>query len=229
MISYASSSPEIFEQITYLSLVHLHTDIAHLTRVLDEQIFAKILNKINALGSLAAEQKEAIKSSTNIVLKRLHEPTANIAGHVQSHLIEKSLENVKQVGDIPRQYRRTNRAEPTEPSQYVSSLIVPCQKYFDDTKDESKWIGTIFTAITKDYQRAIEEVLEASRKMEASLLKLKQMRKTKTEEKSDKMSDDEKIRLQIRLDVTHFGESFFKLGVESDHASFVELNKLVQS
>ena len=65
--------------------------------------------------------------------------------------------------------------------------------------------------------------------MEASLLKLKQMRKTKTEEKSDKMSDDEKIRLQIRLDVTHFGESFFKLGVESDHASFVELNKLVQS
>ena len=83
MISYASSSPEIFEQITYLSLVHLHTDIAHLTRVLDEQIFAKILNKINALGSLAAEQKEAIKSSTNIVLKRLHEPTANIAGHVQ--------------------------------------------------------------------------------------------------------------------------------------------------
>ena len=42
----------------------------------------------------------------------------------------------------------------------MSSLIVPCQKYFDDTKDESKWIGTIFTAITKDYQRAIEEVLE---------------------------------------------------------------------
>ena len=78
-------------------------------------------------------------------------------------MIEKSLENVKQVGDIPRQYRRTNRAEPTEPSQYVSSLILPCQKYFDHTKDESKWIGTIFTAITKDYQRAIQEVLEGKK------------------------------------------------------------------
>ena len=65
--------------------------------------------------------------------------------------------------------------------------------------------------------------------MEASLLKLKQMRKTKTEEKdqSSKMSDDEKIRSQIRLDVRHFGASFFQLGVSPDHASFVELDQLV--
>ena len=65
--------------------------------------------------------------------------------------------------------------------------------------------------------------------MEASLLKLKQMRKTKTEEKSDKMSDDEKIRLQIRLDVKHFGERFFKLGVDPTNSSFVGLSELVQA
>ena len=65
--------------------------------------------------------------------------------------------------------------------------------------------------------------------MEASLLKLKQMRKTKTEEKSDKMSDDEKIRQQIRLDVRHFGASFFTLGVDEAHPSYVELNELVNN
>ena len=69
---------------------------------------------------------------------------------------------MKQVGDIPRQYRRTNRAEPTEPSQYVATLIQPCEKYYEHTKDESKWMGTIFEAITKDYQRAISEVLEGN-------------------------------------------------------------------
>ena len=64
------------------------------------------------------------------------------------------------MADIPRQYRRTNRAEPTEPSQYVASLVAPSLAYFESTQDESGWISGIFGAITKDYRRAIEEVLE---------------------------------------------------------------------
>ena len=63
--------------------------------------------------------------------------------------------------------------------------------------------------------------------MEASLLKLAQMRKTKTEEKKDKMSDDEKIRLQIRLDVAQFNARFVELGVASDHPPLVALTELV--
>ena len=82
-MSYASSSPEIFEQIKYLNLVHLHTDISYLSTILDEKIFAFLLSKIDSLGVLQEEQKLAIKSSTGLALKRLQEPTANIAGHVQ--------------------------------------------------------------------------------------------------------------------------------------------------
>ena len=65
--------------------------------------------------------------------------------------------------------------------------------------------------------------------MEASLLKLKQMRKAKTEEKNNKMSDDEKIRLQIRLDVQFFGEKFIELGIKPDNKCYLELIELANS
>ena len=62
--------------------------------------------------------------------------------------------------------------------------------------------------------------------MEASLLKLKQMRKAKMEEKNDKMSDDEKIRLQIRLDVEFFGAKFIEIGVTKEDENFLKLTHL---
>jgi len=65
--------------------------------------------------------------------------------------------------------------------------------------------------------------------MEASLLKLKQMRKAKTEEKNDKMSDDEKIRLQIRLDTEYFGEKFIELGVKPENENYLKLIELANS
>lgn len=155
-------------------------------------------------------------------------------------MVEKSLDGIKAVNDIPRQYRRTNRAEPKEPSTYVASLIKPSTEYYNSTKDTSKWIAIIFEQIATQYAKRITEVLEgiknyknlflililASRKMEASLEKLKQMRKTKATEKNDKMSDDDKIRLQIKIDVEHFGTKFIELGVASDDPNYISLSTL---
>ena len=156
-------------------------------------------------------------------------------------MVEKSLDGIKAVNDIPRQYRRTNRAEPKEPSTYVASLIKPSTEYYNSTKDTSNWIAIIFEQIANQYAKRITEVLEgliqifpktylilisASRKMEASLEKLKQMRKTKATEKNDKMSDDDKIRLQIKIDVEHFGTKFIELGVGSDDPNYISLSTL---
>ena len=65
--------------------------------------------------------------------------------------------------------------------------------------------------------------------MEASLLKLQQMRKTKQAGNDGKMTDDEKIRKQIRLDVTEFGERFFKLGVDRQNQAYKDLFLLANS
>merc|ERR1711953_892243 len=223
VMSYASSSPEIFEQINYLNLVNLYDDITYLSKILEKQIFAQLMEKISSFGS---EKLEQIKNSNQFIHKRLLEPTVIIANHVQNHLVEKSLDGIKAVNDIPRQYRRTNRAEPKEPSTYVASLIKPSTEYYNSTKDTSNWIAIIFEQIANQYAKRITEVLEASRKMEASLEKLKQMRKTKATEKNDKMSDDDKIRLQIKIDVEHFGTKFIELGVGSDDPNYISLSTL---
>jgi len=223
VMSYASSSPEIFEQINYLNLVNLNDDITYLSKILEKQIFAQLMEKISSFGS---EKLEQIKNSNQFIHKRLLEPTVIIANHVQNHLVEKSLDGIKAVNDIPRQYRRTNRAEPKEPSTYVASLIKPSTEYYNSTKDTSNWIAIIFEQISNQYATRITEVLEASRKMEASLEKLKQMRKTKATEKNDKMSDDDKIRLQIKIDVEHFGTKFIELGVGSDDPNYISLSTL---
>ena len=91
------------------------------------------------------------------------------------------------------------------------------------------WIINVFQSLSVDYSKTINEVLEASRKMEASLLKLQQMRKTKQAGNDGKMTDDEKIRKQIRLDVTEFGERFFKLGVDRQNQAYKDLFLLANS
>ena len=52
------------------------------------------------------------------------------------------------------------------------------------------------------------------------------MRKTKATEKNDKMSDDDKIRLQIKIDVEHFGTKFIELGVGGDDPNYISLSTL---
>jgi len=79
-MSYASSSPEIFEQINYLNLVNLYDDITYLSKILEKQIFAQLMEKISSFGS---EKLEQIKNSNQFIHKRLLEPTVIIANHVQ--------------------------------------------------------------------------------------------------------------------------------------------------
>ena len=79
-MSYASSSPEIFEQINYLNLVNLYDDITYLSKILETQIFAQLMEKISSFGS---EKLEQIKNSNQFIHKRLLEPTVIIANHVQ--------------------------------------------------------------------------------------------------------------------------------------------------
>ena len=61
------------------------------------------------------------------------------------------------------------------------------------------------------------------------MLKLQQMRKKATSDKDGKMSDDEKIRQQIRLDVAAFGEKIFELGVDRENSTFKSLHELAHN
>ena len=56
------------------------------------------------------------------------------------------------------------------------------------------------------------------------------MRKTKQSDKdAAKMTDDEKIRQQIRLDVTEFGTQFISLGIDPDNSVYKNLYDLANT
>lgn len=81
------------------------------------------------------------------------------------------------------------------------------------------------------YFETVSDVLSSVRKMEESLKRLKQARRspaTNPVSSSGGMSDDDKIRLQLALDVEHLGEQIQKMGLQtSDIKSFPALTELV--
>lgn len=62
---------------------------------------------------------------------------------------EKNVPVIRQVTDIPRLYRRTNRDMPTQPCSYVASLMTPINELLKIHSDyTSHWIPSILSSIT---------------------------------------------------------------------------------
>uniref|UniRef100_A0A673FYU3 Conserved oligomeric Golgi complex subunit 2 n=1 Tax=Sinocyclocheilus rhinocerous TaxID=307959 RepID=A0A673FYU3_9TELE len=88
------------------------------------------------------------------------------------------------------------------------------------------------TFVFNRYFETISDVLSSVRKMEESLKRLKQARKTTTTSTvgvNAGPSDDSKIRLQLALDVEYLGEQIIRMGLQpSDITMFSSLLELVQ-
>jgi len=137
-----------------------------------------------------------------------------------------SMPFLKQVADIPRLYRRTNRELPTKALPYVSSLLQPISEFHGEAVGQCSktgdWCSAMVSTIAQKYLENVEEVLEAVLKMEESLKRLKRARDVKKSSAivapssggaeaaaagSKGVSDDDKIRLQLYVDVSHFVQS----------------------
>merc|ERR1712131_105930 len=129
-------------------------------------------------------------------------------------------------------YRRTNRDTPSKPCPYIASVVSGCDM------------------VTDQFLVQVQDVLSNVTKMEESLRKLKKVRERGgatggEKDKSGGLSDDDKIRLQLYLDVSFFlrelengklddmksilnGESYkkIKLVVEEAVSSFIAEIKL---
>lgn len=57
--------------------------------------------------------------------KNLESTLPFVAGEIVKELMSQSSVHLKQVGDIPRLFRRTNREVPTKPCAYVSNVVEP--------------------------------------------------------------------------------------------------------
>ncbi|KAG8444330.1 hypothetical protein GDO86_009496 [Hymenochirus boettgeri] len=137
--------------------------------------------------------------------------------------------------EVPRLYRRTNKEIPKKPSSYVDNALKPlfylqnqCKNILKQSIREELLIRALCICTPKYYD-TLSDVLSSLKKMEESLKRLKQARKTAASSVTNRgNSDDHKIRLQLALDVDFFSNQVQNLGLRKDEIeSFQALTDLV--
>ncbi|CAN7999636.1 unnamed protein product, partial [Ixodes hexagonus] len=158
-----------------------------------------------------------------------------LSGRLVENVAAACCLHLKSVADIPRLYRRTNREVPSKPSSYVAQVLVPLATLKTKTSQDfgvtwqPDWTSAALEQVTKQYTLLTQEVLVSVRKMEDSLKRLKRAR-DRTPVPEGAASDDDKIRLQLCLDVHHFGAQMEDLGMaRSSVPSYGALLEIVEA
>lgn len=96
----------------------------------------------HSYGNCVLECLQETKENLQFVLKSVEQ-------RIISLVSEKNLPLIRQVSDIPRLYRRTNRETPTQPCSYVTALFAPIYELEKLHSNYTvKWIPSILSAIT---------------------------------------------------------------------------------
>ncbi|KAG1653562.1 Conserved oligomeric Golgi complex subunit 2 [Nymphon striatum] len=167
---------------------------------------------------------------------------------LMSRVVLECKSHLKMVSDIPRLYRRTNKEIPTKPSGYVTNVLKPLQMFLNDHKDTllssesvirriSLWKINVLEKVTEQYLSITSDVLTSVKKTEDSLKRLKKARERPSSAviggqnaSNNSMTDDDKIRHQLFLDVEHYGHQITLFEVEiSSIRSYINIVELVES
>jgi len=187
-------------RVTLDQVILLHSDIDLLLPLLNSCIASHLrltLPDLNHSEPLSAVS-EAISSLSSL-------PPLISEALVRS-ITANPLKQLKGVLEIPRMYRRTNREPPRKPCPYVVNISTSLITFASSNPHTAlaSWLIQAKEVILAAYQEQVSDVLGNVSKMEESLRKLKKVReRQETREAKPGLSDDDKIRLQLYVDV-HF-------------------------
>ncbi|XP_021431987.2 conserved oligomeric Golgi complex subunit 2 isoform X2 [Oncorhynchus mykiss] len=206
----------------------------------------KLQDQIPELSKMIMQKLEVIGYKNVVIVgEALEDSKASLSGCIPTlnskmtrHLTERCFRFLKSASEVPRLYRRTNKEVPFRASAYMDNALRPLHQLLSDSKDMVKpsiaqdWLRVALNDCTHRYFETISDVLSSVKKMEESLKRLKQARKTATTNTigtTGGPTDDSKIRLQLALDVEYLGEQIQKMGLQpADITMFSTLNDLVQ-
>lgn len=187
------------------------TDFAALEKLIvipeqafDESIFKIIpVNMRQPLIQLSRINKQLLETSHN----KLQDLLVNSK-------VEQCGTHLQQVTAIPRLYRRTNRSIPKEPSNYIIEVVTPIIELHNtyNATTNNKIVSMMDLIIAKlgdQYVSLVQEVLHSMSKTEESLRRLKNRNLNVSDDSlgqtsGEIVSDEAKIREQIKLDVEYF-------------------------
>uniref|UniRef100_A0A4W5RXS3 Conserved oligomeric Golgi complex subunit 2 n=1 Tax=Hucho hucho TaxID=62062 RepID=A0A4W5RXS3_9TELE len=206
-------------------------------------VYIVCMDSIPELSKIIMQKLDVI-GYKNVVIA-LEDSKASLSGCIPTlnskmtqHLTERCFRFLKSASEVPRLYRRTNKEVPFRASAYMDNALRPLHQLLSDSKEMVKpsiaqdWLRVALNDCTHRYFETISDVLSSVKKMEESLKRLKQARKTATTNTigtTGGPTDDSKIRLQLALDVDYLGEQIQKMGLQpADITMFSTLNDLVQ-
>lgn len=230
----ATSPPET--QSSTLSTDQLILLVADVDKIIDQ--IPKLTDMIESKLSLIGFKNMAvITGALEDHFTSLSAPLLVINDRIALDLGESCLVYLKSTLEVPRLYRRTNKEVPTKPSSYVENALKPLfllQNEYENILKQTtkeKWLKGALTECTHKYYETVSDVLSSVKKMEDSLKRLKQARKTAFSSNSNNggVSDDNKIRLQLALDVEHFANQIQQLGLHPEDVNCSALIELVQA
>ncbi|XP_005226618.1 conserved oligomeric Golgi complex subunit 2 isoform X2 [Bos indicus x Bos taurus] len=219
--------------VSSTQLVYVVTDLHRLQEQLPE-LLETIKPKLEVMGFKNFSSISALEDSQ----LSLSACVPALSEKITQDLSESCFSHLKSALEVPRLYRRTNKEVPVTASSYVDSALKPLYQLQSRHKDKLKqatirqWLEATLSESTHKYYETVSDVLNSVRKMEESLKRLKQARRTTPASPAGLsgggMSDDDKIRRQLALDVAYLGEQIEKMGLRTkDIRSFPALAELV--
>lgn len=184
----------------------------------------------------------SLKEAFNFSIQMLKELEVFLIDFVSKTIIQKCLAQLKQANDIPRLFRRTNRQRSESSLPYVKSAVESIQSFRDTYSGEEKsseqnnivrkCVQNIVDSVCISYQSIASDLLESVRKMEDSLKRLQRVtqrnKSANNSTNTNLISDDDKIRYQIYLDIVEFGRLLdFEFGFKGE-SNYDSLFKLVE-
>ncbi|KAK2648240.1 hypothetical protein Ddye_015729 [Dipteronia dyeriana] len=200
--------------------------ILHDTNCLVSEVCGDYLaHVLQLLSSCPAEVLDLVKQSIiqgGMVLNALQPSVINT---IVETLVEKAVEDLRQLKGITATFRLTNKPLPVRHSPYVSGLLRPLKSLLEGQQamtyltreTKSKLLVGAVNEITNRYYEIAADLIEMAKKTESSLQRLRmgaQKRAGASMDVTDhNVSENAKFSMQLFLDIQEYGRNLAALGV----------------
>lgn len=201
--------------------IYVLHDISFLVTELSGDYLRSVLQ---LLSSCSTEILDLVKQSILQGGESLKTVVPQIMKTMTDSLVEKSVEDLRQLKGITATYRMTNKPLPVKHSPYVSGILRPLKLFLDgerattylSTEARHELLSSVTEEITSRYYEMAADLVNVARRTESSLQRIRQGAQRRAGASSD-VSDNnvDKICMQLFLDVQEYGRNLAILGVQA--------------
>ncbi|EGF80950.1 hypothetical protein BATDEDRAFT_88024 [Batrachochytrium dendrobatidis JAM81] len=200
---------------------------AHILKKFETHILPKLPSAISQGNQLSDSLFTAISGVESFL--------PAVTGRIVANFANKCAEPLRSgVKHLPRLYRSTNHETPTRCSYFIPTAFKPLTTFINanykllDKPTIHIWQQEVTHAVSQQYLDQVKETIASVKQIEESLKRFKKAKKPAVGGSTEEtVTDDDKIRLQIQLDIEQYGKELSQLGLNpQDDPSFEILKKL---